>query len=91
MSKTIAAIALAALVAVPGCMRDTQDDKVATGALTGAVLGVVTAKVLDADDDWVLLAGLTGAAIGAMVARNDARNECAYANGDGTYTVRRCP
>lgn len=89
--STIAATAIAAL-SLTGCATMTVEEEEMLGAgLIGAAVGVVTAKVLDADDDWVIIAGLAGAAIGTLVARNNQTGQCAYARGDGTYRIARCP
>jgi len=90
MRKTIMAFTCTALLAVSGCTGMTAQDQLVIGGLTGATVGLITARVFDADRNWTIIAGLGGAAVGAMVARNNVTQECAYARGDGTYVVRRC-
>jgi hypothetical protein len=52
---------------------------------------LVTADLFDANSNWRLIAALTGAAVGTVVAQNDATQQCAYAQGDGTYILAACP
>lgn len=91
MQKVVLSIGLAALLAAAGCDEMTTEQKMVGGALAGAAIGIVTAQALDANDNWTILAALSGAAVGTLVARNEAEDQCAYANGDGTYTIRPCP
>jgi hypothetical protein len=71
-------------------MTQNEQDQLG-GALVGAAVGVVTAKLFDADSNWVILAGLAGAAVGTLVAKNNQTDQCAYALGDGTYRILPCP
>jgi len=89
MKQTTLALALAAPLALAGCMNPYQERQLG-GALIGGSLGFITAKALDADSDWVVVSTLAGAAAGTLVARNTARNRCAYATGDGHYRVAHC-
>ena len=91
MKTHIFALAAASLIALSGCNMSMQDQNQLGGAAAGAAVGLVTAKLFDANTNWTILATLAGAAAGAHVATNQNTNECAYSNGDGTYTVRRCP
>jgi hypothetical protein len=88
--KSILAAALGS-VALTACDMTQPQEPQLGGALVGAAIGVVTAKIFDADDDWVIIAGLTGAAVGTMVAQNNQTDQCAYAVGDGTYRILPCP
>ena len=90
MKTKITALALRGLLALSACTTLYSDDEVA-GALVGAGLGTITAKVLGADPAWTVVGALTGAAAGSLVARNRAANQCAYARGDGTYYTAPCP
>lgn len=73
------------------CDMTAEEERMATGAIIGAGLGLVTAKVLGADSDWVIISTLAGAAVGTLVARNTATGQCAYSNVDGTYHQGPCP
>jgi len=89
MKHIVITLAGAALLALPGCLTPQQERQVG-GALIGSSLGFVTAKVLDLDSDWVVVSTLAGAAAGTLVARNSARNTCAWATGDGRYREGPC-
>jgi len=89
MKRITFALAITAPLALAGCLTPYEERQVG-GALIGGTLGFVTAKALDADSDWVVISTLGGAAAGTLVARNTARNRCAYATGDGRYRVARC-
>jgi hypothetical protein len=91
MRRPVLTAAAVALLALAACEGMTTEERMLMGGITGAAVGVLTAEALDADDDWTILAALGGAAIGALVARNDRTGECAYARGDGTYRIARCP
>ncbi|MGO4916584.1 glucose-6-phosphate isomerase [Pseudogemmobacter sp. W21_MBD1_M6] len=80
----------AALLSLAACETMTSDQQMVVGGLAGATLGVITADAFDADRNWVLIAGLAGATIGTIVAQNNATQQCAISNGDGTYRVVRC-
>lgn len=90
MRKTLMTTALAATLALTGCMT-AENERQVTGAVVGGGLGLITAKVLGADNDWVVVSTLAGAAAGALVARNRETGQCAYARGDGTYYNAPCP
>ncbi|MRU16318.1 glucose-6-phosphate isomerase [Roseovarius sp. A21] len=91
MRQTFLGLAVAAVFGLTACEDMTREESMVVGGLTGAALGVVTADALGADSDWKIITGLAGAAAGVLVAQNRHRNRCAYARGDGTYLVRRCP
>ena len=94
MQARVRPLALAALLTAAACQQTgTVDPTTQTivGSVAGAAIGAITAEALNADDEWVILAGLAGAAAGALVARNPTRQQCAYSNGDGTYSVAPCP
>lgn len=91
MFRPVFLIASCAMLTFTACEDMTRQESMVVGGLTGAALGVVTAKALDADDDWTIIGGLAGAAAGVLVARNVERDECAYSRGDGTYVIRPCP
>ena len=63
MKTKITALALSGLLALSACTTPYSDDEVA-GALVGAGLGTITAKVLGADPAWTVVGALTGAAAG---------------------------
>jgi len=90
MRKTILGLSCIAILAAAGCEGLSPEDQRLVGSLTGAALGVATAKALNADDEWVVVAALAGAAVGTIVARNDSKGQCAVANADGTYTIYEC-
>ncbi len=85
------ALILALTLGLAACDATPEQERMATGAVIGAGLGLVTAKVLGADSDWVIISTLAGAAVGTLVARNTATGQCAYSNGDGTYSRGPCP
>ena len=90
MKKPILAYAAAALLTLGACTTWSEADRAAAnGAVIGAGVGLVSARILGADTHWAWVATLATATAGALVARNSATGECAYANGDGT--VRRGP
>ena len=92
MHKPFVTLALAASLALPGCMEMTPSEQnEAGGALVGATVGLITAKALGANTNWTVLTTLAGAAAGVMVARNQNTGECAYSRGDGTYYTAPCP
>ncbi len=80
--------ALAGL-ALAGCM-DTSNNREMTGAAIGAGVGLLGAAAFDADAGWTVASTLAGAAAGTLIARNTRTNQCAYANGDGTYRTVPC-
>lgn len=92
MKRTyVTGLATAAAIALAGCQALTPQDRATLGGLTGAAAGYLTADALDANPQWTIVATLAGAAAGTMVARNTETRNCAYSNGDGTYTVAPCP
>jgi len=72
-----------------GCI-DTTDNREVTGAAIGAGAGLIGAAVFDANAGWTVLSTLAGAAAGTLIARNTRTDQCAYANGDGTYRTVPC-
>jgi hydrogenase/urease accessory protein HupE len=93
MKKSVLSLACAASLALTACMSrplPAQETGVA-GSLAGIGAGIITANALDANKNWTVLLTLAGAAAGQLVARNYQTNQCAYANGDGTYRTRPCP
>lgn len=79
---------LAALF-LAGCL-NTADNRELTGAAIGGGVGLLTAAAFDANAGWTVLSALAGATAGTMIARNTRNNQCAYANGDGTYRTGPC-
>ncbi|AHM04365.1 hypothetical protein roselon_02012 [Roseibacterium elongatum DSM 19469] len=90
MKKLLAPIALVAALGTAGCQSLSPQDQANLGLLAGAGAGLITANALNANANWTILAALGGAAVGTLVARNMQTGNCAYSNGDGTYTVRPC-
>lgn len=90
MRKTFLTSAVIGTLALAGCENMTSDQQMVVGGMTGATLGLITAKAFDVDSDWTLIAALAGATAGTIVARNQADQTCAVARGDGTYRVVRC-
>ena len=88
---TLGLALLAGLAILPGCETMSSQQRTLIGLSAGAAAGLITADLLDADSDWRLIAALGGAAAGALVAQNTTTGKCAYARGDGTYTVADCP
>ncbi len=89
MSKTIALVLAVSTFALAGCQL-TPQDRANLGLLGGAAGGVLLADAFDANPEWTIVAGVAGATIGTLVARNTQTGNCAYSNGDGTYSVRPC-
>lgn len=50
----------------------------------------LTAAAITGDPTWIVFAALDTAASGDLVAQNDASGDCAFANGDGTFTAAPC-
>ena len=90
MRKFLIGLCCVGTMALSACEEGPSEREV-SGGLVGAAFGALTAKALGADDDWVIIGALTGAAIGTLVARNTETGDCAYARGDGTYRIARCP
>jgi len=88
MTRCIILASLTSLT-LAGCI-DTRDNRELTGAALGAGAGLIGSAVFDANAGWTVLATLGGAAAGTLIARNTRTNECAYANGDGTYRTVPC-
>ena len=88
MKKTILAATIAASMSLAGCT--TRDQDTVAGAVVGGGLAAVTAAAIGANAGWIVVAGAAGATVGALYARNRTTNQCAYSNGDGTYTIRSC-
>ncbi|MFU8776955.1 MAG: glycine zipper 2TM domain-containing protein [Roseovarius sp.] len=88
MSRSLILASIAGLV-LAGCMQGVSDREM-TGGAVGALGGALLASAFDADPGWTVVSALAGAAAGTLVARNTARNQCAYANGDGTYRAVPC-
>ncbi|MCO4843936.1 MAG: glycine zipper 2TM domain-containing protein [Yoonia sp.] len=81
----------ASFVLLQACENLTPEQRTVVGVTGGAAAGLVTADLFDANSNWRLIAALTGAAVGTVVAQNDATQQCAYAQGDGTYILAACP
>lgn len=88
MNRSFMLASVASLM-LAGCMTGVSDREM-TGGAVGAVGGALLASAFDADAGWTVVSALAGAAAGTLVARNTARNQCAYANGDGTYRTVPC-
>lgn len=91
MTKTTLVAACIGVLALAGCEGMTAQERMITGGLAGATVGVLTATALRADRNWTLIAGLAGATAGTLVGRNANTGDCAYARGDGTYRIAPCP
>ncbi|MDU8913650.1 glucose-6-phosphate isomerase [Aestuariicoccus sp. MJ-SS9] len=91
MKRTVLSMACAAVLFIPACEDMTREERMVVGGLTGAAVGIITARALEADDDWKIVAALAGAAVGVLVAQNRRTGDCAYSRGDGTYRIARCP
>ena len=91
MPKRLFALTLAGAMALSACQMTQQQQTDVGGAVVGGAIGLITAKALGANSNWTILTTLAGAAAGVLVARNNATNQCAYSNGDGTYTTQPCP
>ncbi len=90
MQKLSLAFACSAMLAASACENLTREERVIVGGLTGAAVGLITARELTNDDDWVIVGTLTGAAAGALIARNRDTGQCAYATGRGNYRMAPC-
>lgn len=87
----VSAALLASAMAITGCQSVSRVDQATLfGGVVGGGLGAVTAAALGASAGWVIVAGAAGATAGALFARNAALNQCAIANGDGTYRIVYC-
>lgn len=83
-------LAGASLTLVQACANLTPEQRTVVGITGGAAAGLVTADLFDANRDWRLISALAGAAVGTLVAQNEATQECAYAQGNGTYVIASC-
>ena len=72
-----------------GCLSPAEERQVG-GAAIGAGSGFIAGTILGLDDGWLAATTLAGAAAGSVIATNSARNECAYADGQGGYTTGPC-
>ena len=90
MHKKLLILAFAGILTVSACDNMTNQEQMIFGGLVGATLGAITADALNADPNWVIIGALVGATAGVLVARNESTNTCAYANGDGTYSLAEC-
>jgi hypothetical protein len=89
MNFKITAALFSAVIAVSAC-QPTPQNQAALGAVVGGAAGLALSELVDANSNWRAVAVLGGAAAGAVVAQNQARNECAYADGRGGYYVAPC-
>lgn len=83
-------LAVLSFIALSACGGMNQGTRTVLGATGGAAAGYAAADLLGADSDWKVIGALTGAAAGTLVARNPRTNRCAYSDGRGGYTKRRC-
>jgi uncharacterized protein YcfJ len=90
MRHTLITLTTASLLVLAACENLSEDENAILGGVAGATVGVLTADALGANSNWKIIAALGGAAAGVLVARNAQTNECAYANGDGTYRTAPC-
>lgn len=90
-NRTTTCVACIAM-ALASCteVSEAPSDVVGAGLIGAAAAGIVAATVLDASAGWVIVAAAAGAAAGVLIARNARTNECAYADGEGGYTVGSC-
>jgi len=88
MKRAAAFASLAGLI-LAGCI-DTSDNRELTGAAIGAGTGLIGAAIFDANAGWTVISTLAGATAGTLIARNTRTDQCAYANGDGTYRTVPC-
>ncbi len=89
MKNVVLAAAVATSLVMSGCQ--TREEATLAGGLVGGSIGAVTAAALGASSGWIVASSIAAGTVGALYARNRHTNECAYSNGDGTYTIRRCP
>ena len=88
MRKALMAAGLASIAALSAC---TPEGEAALSAAGGGAAGLLLASAFDANPEWTIAAGLAGAAGGAALYQNSRTGQCAYPNGDGTYSVAPCP
>ena len=88
MRNVVLAAAIATSLVVSGCQ--TREEATLAGGLVGGSFGAVTAAALGASAGWIVASSVAAGTIGALYARNRHTNQCAYSNGDGTYTIRQC-
>ena len=91
MKRQTLILTIAGLILLTACEDWNRRDRMVAGGIAGAAIGGLTADALSHDDDWIVVGVVAGAAIGTLVAKNASSGDCAYARGDGTYYVRRCP
>ncbi|MEO0372369.1 MAG: glucose-6-phosphate isomerase [Pseudomonadota bacterium] len=72
-----------------GCLSSTEQQQLG-GAAIGAGSGFIAGMLLGFGSGWVAVTTLAGAAAGTLIATNNARKECAYADGSGGYVTRSC-
>ncbi|MEM9756672.1 MAG: glucose-6-phosphate isomerase [Pseudomonadota bacterium] len=82
--------ALLATAFVAGCQLTPQQRQVAS-TVGGLGAGLLVASAFDANTELTILAAAAGAAAGTLLAQETSTGNCAYANGDGTYSVAPCP
>lgn len=90
MRNFIAPMLLVAATAITACQPLSPQDRANLGLVGGAGAGLLVASAFDANPTWTVLSTVAGAAVGTQVARNTQTGQCAYSNGDGTYTVAAC-
>lgn len=90
VKKFCAPVLLIAATAIAACQPLSPQDRSNLGLLGGAGAGLLLAEAFDANPAWTVVATLAGAGVGTQVARNTQTGQCAYSNGDGTYSVGAC-
>ncbi len=86
-----ASVVLAGALAMGGCQSMSRvDQNTLAGGVVGGGLAALTAAAFGASAGWVVVAGAAGATAGAIYARHATRDECAVANGDGTFRIVSC-
>lgn len=90
MKKFVAPMLLVAATAISACQPLSPQDRSNLGLVGGAGAGLLLASAFNANPQWTILSTVAGAAIGTQVARNTQTGQCAYSNGDGTYSVAPC-
>ena len=90
MKKTIMAVGLISVTALAGCQLTPQQQQVAA-TVGGLGAGLLVAGAFDANTELTILAAAAGAAAGTLLYQDSQSGNCAYSNGDGTYSVAPCP
>ena len=90
MRKVFTATLLIGALAVSACQM-TSTERQVFGGVAGAAGGLAVANLLGANTNWTIISTVAGAAAGTLLARDQRRNVCAYARGDGTYYEAPCP